>query len=178
VTADDDGKLGWAARIAVAAAVFSLGLLVGAAVAAWGCHPSEIAACLISCTRPGRGGGFAGSGCRPDKAIGADAAGREGEQCGLGSIQYSPIPDRPACAWSSSRSCIATFRELGGLLHPYGPRRAIAAHSRRGPQPVRCGTGRPQTLRRRYEHAVAATGTVKVPFNFRVGVASARQHQL
>jgi hypothetical protein len=36
VTADDDGKLrtfSWAVRIAVA--VFSLGILVGAAVAAW-----------------------------------------------------------------------------------------------------------------------------------------------
>jgi hypothetical protein len=35
VTADDDGKLSWAVRIAVAVAVFSLGILVGAAVAAW-----------------------------------------------------------------------------------------------------------------------------------------------
>jgi hypothetical protein len=35
VTADDDGKLSWAVRIAVAVAVFLLGILVGAAVAAW-----------------------------------------------------------------------------------------------------------------------------------------------
>jgi hypothetical protein len=35
VAAEDDGKLSWAARIVVAVAVFSLGLLVGAAVAAW-----------------------------------------------------------------------------------------------------------------------------------------------
>jgi hypothetical protein len=35
VTADDDSKLSLAVRIAVAVAVFSLGLLVGAAVAAW-----------------------------------------------------------------------------------------------------------------------------------------------
>jgi hypothetical protein len=38
VTADDDGKLrtfSWAVRIAVVVAVFSLGILVGAAVAAW-----------------------------------------------------------------------------------------------------------------------------------------------
>jgi hypothetical protein len=38
VTADDGGKLrtfSWAVRIAVAVAVFSLGILVGAAVAAW-----------------------------------------------------------------------------------------------------------------------------------------------
>jgi hypothetical protein len=38
VTADDDGKLrtcSWAVRMAVAVVVFSLGILVGAAVAAW-----------------------------------------------------------------------------------------------------------------------------------------------
>jgi hypothetical protein len=35
VTADDDGKLSWVVRIAVAVAMFSLGLLAGAAVAAW-----------------------------------------------------------------------------------------------------------------------------------------------
>jgi hypothetical protein len=36
VAADDGGKLiSWPVRIAVAVAVFSLGLLVGAAVAAW-----------------------------------------------------------------------------------------------------------------------------------------------
>jgi hypothetical protein len=35
VAADNDGDLSWAVRIAVAVAVFSLGLLVGAAVAAW-----------------------------------------------------------------------------------------------------------------------------------------------
>jgi hypothetical protein len=33
---DDDGKLiSWPVRIAIAVAVFSLGILVGAAVAAW-----------------------------------------------------------------------------------------------------------------------------------------------
>ena len=35
VAADNDGELSWAVRIAVAVAVFSLGLVVGAAVAAW-----------------------------------------------------------------------------------------------------------------------------------------------
>jgi hypothetical protein len=38
MTADDDGELrtfSWTVRIAVAVAVFSLGILVGAAVAAW-----------------------------------------------------------------------------------------------------------------------------------------------
>jgi hypothetical protein len=38
VTADDDGKFrtfSWAVRIAVAIAVFSLGILAGAALAAW-----------------------------------------------------------------------------------------------------------------------------------------------
>jgi hypothetical protein len=38
VAADDYGKLGtfsWIARVAIGVAVFSLGILVGAAVAAW-----------------------------------------------------------------------------------------------------------------------------------------------
>jgi hypothetical protein len=35
MAADDDGELSWAVRTAVAVAVFSLGLLVGAAIAAW-----------------------------------------------------------------------------------------------------------------------------------------------
>jgi hypothetical protein len=35
VAADNDGELSWATRTAVAVAVFSLGLLVGASVAAW-----------------------------------------------------------------------------------------------------------------------------------------------
>jgi hypothetical protein len=43
MTADDDGELktfSWTARIAVAVAVFSLGMLVGTAVAAWVVPPS------------------------------------------------------------------------------------------------------------------------------------------
>jgi hypothetical protein len=43
MTADDDGEhktFSWTARIAIAVAVFSLGMLVGAAVAAWVVPPS------------------------------------------------------------------------------------------------------------------------------------------
>jgi hypothetical protein len=40
VAADNDCELSWAMRTAIAVAVFSLGLLVGAAVAAWVVPPT------------------------------------------------------------------------------------------------------------------------------------------